>query len=125
MQWLDCSEDILYGRFLKAINKGIGLRNIFLRRQQFDQAMKGNAAALNWFLAQTDEQLKDLDRHQKESFASLSREELIELLTEMRDSADRTLEGFSANKSAVPAEPRIDADRGCAPTSSRTETSAL
>ena len=112
---LDCSEDILYGRFLKAIKKGIMRRNILLRRQQLDQAMKGNAAALNWFLAQTDEQLKDLDRHQKESFESLSEEELIEQLTEVRDSADRTLKGFVANNSAVPAEPRIDADP-CAPT---------
>jgi len=112
---LDCSEETLYRRFLKAIKRGIMRRNIFLRRQQFDLAMKGNAAALNWFLAQTDEQLKDLDRCEKEALASLSREELIERHTEIRDSTDRALEGFAANKSAVPAEPRIDADP-CAPT---------
>jgi hypothetical protein len=66
-------------------------RNIFLRRQQFDQAMKGNAAALNWFLAQTDEQLKDLDRRQKEALASLSKEELIKRLTEVHYRIGRDL----------------------------------
>jgi hypothetical protein len=91
-------------------------RTIFLRRPQFDLAMKGNAAALKWFLGQANEQLQDLERHEKEDLASLSNEELIERLTEIRNSADRTLEGFAANKTAAPAEPRMDADPGCAPT---------
>ena len=113
---LDCSEDVLDRRFVKAIKRGIVRRNIFLRRLQFDRAMKGNAAALNWFLAQTDEQLKDLDRRQEQALASLSREELISRLTEVRDNANRALERFAAKKSAVPAERCIDADTGCAST---------
>lgn len=52
-------------------------RTIFLRRQRFDLAMKGNAAALKWFWAacvgDPNEQLKDLKRHEEE--ASLTQEE--------------------------------------------------
>jgi hypothetical protein len=60
----DIFQDTLYRRFHKAIKRGIVCRTIFLRRQWFDLAMKGNAAALKWFwetsLGQTNEQLKRL-----------------------------------------------------------------
>jgi hypothetical protein len=46
---LSCSEYTLYRRFRKAIKRGIVCRTIFLERWRFDQAMKGNAAALKWF----------------------------------------------------------------------------
>jgi hypothetical protein len=78
--FLNCSQDTLYRRFHKAIKRGIVCRPIFLRRQRFDLAMKGNAAALKWFwdacVGEPNEQLKDLKRHEEQ--ASLTQEELIE-----------------------------------------------
>ena len=74
---LSCSEYTLYRRFHKAIKRGIVCRTIFLKRWRFDQAMKGNAAAVKWFrdtwVGDPNEQLKDLKRHEEE--ASLTQEE--------------------------------------------------
>jgi hypothetical protein len=68
---LSCSEYTLYRRFHKAIKRGIVCRTIFLKRWRFDQAMKGNAAAVKWFrdtwVGDPNEQLKHLKRHEEEA----------------------------------------------------------
>jgi hypothetical protein len=78
--FLDCSEDTLYRRFHKVIKKGIVRRTIFLRRQRFDLAMKGNAAAFKWFsdacVGEPSEQSKELQLHEKAAATTI--EESIE-----------------------------------------------
>jgi hypothetical protein len=67
---LNCSEYTLYRRFHKVIMRAIVCRTIFLKRQRFDLALKGNAAALKSWDAGVDEtnkQLKDLKRHEEEA----------------------------------------------------------
>ena len=113
--FLNCSEASLDRRFGKTIKRGRALHMISLRRALMDQALKGDITALKFLLAQPNEPSQDSKCQEKEDFSSMSEEELIELLTEMRDTADCTLR-LHANKSAVPAEPWIDADPGCAPT---------
>jgi hypothetical protein len=111
---LNCSEANLVRRFSKTIKRGVVRRKIFLKLALFTRAMNGDATALKWFLAQPNEQLQDLERHEEE-VASLSEDELIKRAIEVRDEVDRTLK-ICANKSVVPAEPWIDADTGSAPT---------
>jgi hypothetical protein len=75
--FLNCSEETFYQRFHKAIKRGIVCRTIFLKRQRFDLAVKGNAAALkSWDAAvgEPNEQLNDLKHHEEQ--ASLTEEEL-------------------------------------------------
>jgi DNA-binding Lrp family transcriptional regulator len=75
--FLNCSEYTLYRRFHKVVKRGIVCRTIFLRRQRFDLAVKGNAAALKSWDAGVDEtnkQLEELKSHEEE--ASLTQEEL-------------------------------------------------
>jgi hypothetical protein len=74
--FLNCSEETFYQRFHKAIKRGIVCRTIFLKRQRFDLAVKGNAAALkSWDggVDATKKQLEELKRHEEE--ASLTQEE--------------------------------------------------
>lgn len=111
---LNCSEANLVRRFRKTIKRGMVRRKIFLKLALFTRAMNGDATALKWFLAQPNEQWQDSERHEEE-VASLSEDELIKRAIEILGDIDRTSK-LAANKSAVPAEPWIDADTGCAPT---------
>jgi hypothetical protein len=94
--FLNCSEETFYQRFHKAIKRGIVCRTIFLRRQRFDLAVKGNAAALKWFwdasVGETNRQLKDLKHHEEQ--ASLTMEELRERIL---DNAKRQQEWWDKN----------------------------
>ena|SRR5438552_3568633 len=110
--FLNCGEASLDRRFGKTIKRGRALHMISLRRTLMDQALKGDITALKWFLAQPNEQLQDLERHEKEDLASLSNEELIKRAVEIRDSADHCLRVLTANKATAPATTPIDADPG-------------
>jgi hypothetical protein len=89
--FLNCSEASLDRRFRKIIKRGMVRRMIFLRLALFARAVNGDATALKWFLAQPNEQLQDMERHEKEDIASLSDAELIERAIEIRDSFDQCL----------------------------------
>jgi len=106
---LNCTEENLYRRFIGAIKKGIVSRTIYLRRQQFILAVKGNAAAPHWFwescLAQTNGQWEDLQRYEseKKDLKSLSDEELFAQAVEVRDTAASCVDFLAARKAAVAA----------------------
>ncbi len=114
--FLNCSEASLDRRFGKTIKRGRALHMIFLRRTLFVRALKGDATALKWFLAQTNEQSQDLECQGKEGLDSLSKEELIERAIDCRNTIDHCLEVSAANKTAVQAAPWNGADPGSAST---------
>src|SRR5216683_5781930 len=78
---LNCSEESLDRRFRKNIKRGMARRMTLLRSALFVRAVHGDATALKWFWQDSvSEQMRDFERRQKEFYASLSVEEMVDMV---------------------------------------------
>jgi len=91
---LNCSEETLDRRFREHIKRGMVRRMILIRRELFDRAMNGDAAALEWFLQEAvSGQMKDFERRQTAIYQSLGLEKLqsiVDFITRNTDSPSST-----------------------------------
>ncbi len=109
---LNCSEESLDRRFRKNIKRGMVRRMILMRRELLVRAMHGDATALKWFLTDSfSEQMRDFERRQKEFYASLSVEEMVDMVDKI-DSLRLALQQQTDKETESPATPQQESDLG-------------
>ena len=109
---LNCSEESLDRRFRKNIKRGMVRRMILIRSELLVRAVHGDATALKWFLQDSvSEQMRDFERRQKEFYASLSVEEMVDMVDKI-DSLRLALQQQTDKETESPATPQQESDLG-------------
>ena len=109
---LNCSEESLDRRFRKNIKRGMARRMTLLRSALFVRAVHGDATALKWFWQDSvSEQMRDFERRQKEFYASLSVEEMVDMVDKI-DSLRLALQQLTDKETESPATPQQESDLG-------------
>jgi len=109
---LNCSEESLDRRFRKNIKRGMARRMTLLRSTLFVRAVHGDATATKWFLQDSvSEQMREFERRQKEFYASLSVEEMVDMVDKI-DSLRLALQQLTDKETESPATPQQESDLG-------------